>query len=171
MSKQPIEVPEEAVELYREAGQGASVFEDDTDPDYIDLISDAAVKAAAPSLRAQGAEEAKRGIREALGVEDVQNQIAAAIGRIERDEITIEQMASEIYAALLQGRGPSEAPRVLAAGISDEDRERIGEIEPRLREVADWLRINLARRESEVAFFAADLLRKLATPKEEADRG
>ena len=37
---------EVVVEAYREAGRGASVFEDDTDPDYIDLISDAAVQAA-----------------------------------------------------------------------------------------------------------------------------
>lgn len=38
----------EAVEAYREAGRDASVFEDDTDTEYIDLISDAAVAAAYP---------------------------------------------------------------------------------------------------------------------------
>jgi hypothetical protein len=59
------------------------------------------------ALLKQGAEEERKRVLEQLRDHDVQNEIAAAIGRLERDETTADGMASEIAAALTDNQEAS----------------------------------------------------------------
>jgi hypothetical protein len=87
------EVPEEAVELYREAGQGASVFEDDTDPDYIDLISDAAVASAVPAIRNQERQRIQEALKQPI------HDLATHIGRARMEIADVDDPPCVVAAA------------------------------------------------------------------------
>jgi hypothetical protein len=93
------------------------------------------VAAALTVAEEDAAQSERQRIQEALKDHDVQNQIAAAIGRLERDETTADGMAVEIAAALdtLEADpGPETAPGA-AVEVRYSDYEKLREVNEALR--------------------------------------
>jgi hypothetical protein len=108
-------------ERWREAGQDASVFDDDTDPDYIDLISDAAAKKAirlvTPLLALEVKERLEGAIRRqpgelAKGLRDLaEDETTQGFTMLDSGEtVTVSSLVAEAaqLAAALDTPAPSE---------------------------------------------------------------
>lgn len=190
-----VEIPEEAVEAVAHALYEEWMFEEGdecADSEQVEGVwsaegegvkaafekqARAALQAAAPSLRAQGAEEARKSARRiAEQVEIVCHNLAnvpASPEAAKRISAEVESLARLFHE--LQAGAPhhdiewetleAERDEALAAGLSDEDRGLLDEFADELEERCGCELV--ACRDCAIA----RLLRKLATPKEETTNG